>query len=142
MKEWSNAALYVVAIIVFIITLSLYFKLKNDDSAVEFSTYCEKAVYNLFTGDTSRYLETHRDNYDYMDFDIYWTVMNNWTDYEFECHSNGGEEATVKARERKSNKNWDDWYDDWYDDWEDDEPLEAGSVFYTESLSSGSEIEE
>ena len=69
MKEWSNAALYVVAIIVFIITLSLYFKLKNDDSAVEFSTYCEKAVYNLFTGDTSRYLETHRDNYDYMDFD-------------------------------------------------------------------------
>jgi len=36
-------------------------------------------------------------------------------------------------------------YDDWYDDKgndQDDELLEPGSVFYTESLSSGSEIEE
>lgn len=101
MKEWNNAALYVVTFVVFIIATSLYFRLKNNDLATEFWSYCEKAVYDLFTGDTSRYLVTHRDNYDYMDFDVYWTVMNNWDDYEFECHSNGGKKATVKARKRK-----------------------------------------
>ena len=38
--------------------------------------------------------------------------MNNWTDYEFECHSNGGKKATVKARERNPIKQWKDFYEE------------------------------
>ena len=88
MKEWSNAALYVVAIIVFIITLSLYFKLKSNDWADEFATYCESAAYDLLTGDSTWFTVDYRTVYGYSYISLFWTVLNDWIKYGFECRPN------------------------------------------------------
>jgi hypothetical protein len=116
MKEWNNVILYVIALIVLMVVVHLYYGLKKDDLTREVSSYCEKKIISELWDDITWYNAIL--SYD----EIYWSVVSNWKVREFTCS------IDVKGDVRIY--------------WNDDFPLEPGPIFYSESIPFDFESEE
>lgn len=147
-NEWNNSLYVIIILIAFWLCIFLFLYVKNQDYTAKNAAYCEQKI--LESWDDLTWFNVNWSNLRYFNWNnhflwnnyFYWTVLSGWETYRFSCLVKDENDIRLNWYRDWSDYRYDDWSSDWSNGWSNDELLNPGSVFYTESLSSGSEIEE